>query len=261
MSAALRKRADKLLSDHWSRAKPILPDAYLDARDAVREVNELVFDLLDHYIRTRPEGETGYWQKMERLAAALPPIHKDFLPTFVDHIRFRHDQWVLHHHSEIVEEEAAFCAGFLAHLKSNFNLSGGLMTVAVPLFEENTRQTIARFEYIGCDCPRDAEIVTRDKVSFCQIHMRIYDELEVYNQLGEAYKVAAEKAHNEAEAEWLLNLHGMVLTPDELKARRKLFAQMDADLSKGKPASKSRAAKAIKAECARNPRLPQPYDK
>ena len=261
MSAILRKRADKLLSDHWSRAKPILPDAYFDTRAALRSVNDLTLELISHYTRTKPKDEIFFWQKIESLASGLPPIHKDFLSELVEHPRFRRDQWVMHHHPEIVEEETAFYTGFLAHVQTKFNLAGGLMAVAVPLFEEQTRQAIARYEYIGCDCPCDTEIVTRDKVLYCQIYNRVSDEMDVSEQMGAAYELALKQASEAANAEWFLTLYGIELTPAENETRNKLFAQMDADMSKGKPSSRSKAAMTLKAGCTRNPRLPQPYDK
>ena len=229
MSATLRRRTDNLLSGFWSRAKPIEVEALEEVRRLMRPVEVLFSSMLDAWFRADPNAaELG--EKMGRKeTASLPPIHREFLPEYLE--PYRRQQWALYHRPDLQEISQAFWSGFLEHIQARYNLEGGLMDIAVPLFEEQVSVWNKQLAYIGVTC--DPETLTRDLVLYHQIYVRELRKVDT-----EQY----EQVQQRAKIEWIQELYGREIRSQEIEAENKLWADLDKDMEAGKPASESKAA-------------------
>src|ERR1044071_8248030 len=147
MTASLVKKIADLETAFWARAEVIqLPivDEVIAFIQALQPLDTVIYNVWES---DHPEA-AKIARRLRQIERALPPIHPAFLPYEAE--PYRVYQWALYHRADyprLIERQWTL---FLANARSRYDLNeGGLLGVALRLYEKDIQRWTAQRDYIG----------------------------------------------------------------------------------------------------------------
>lgn len=216
------KRLDRIEGEMWAMAEPITLPSDAEFEQIIEQLFPLDTPIWNLWIKGNLEAQKCR-KRSERIEKAIPSIHPAFLPDANRDHRFH--QWVLHHSREYAELIESLVAAFIAHVQATYDLSAGLLNIALQLFAPEIDEITAVQDYVGYPLSREAvaDALTRQWDAVAQAHYKNPDESD--------------------EGVWLLGaiehereLYGRAVTGDELKIEWAKWRQVTKEMKAGKPA-------------------------
>ncbi len=244
MTASLAKKIRDLEAAFWSQAEHIkMPD------DEVVvfwiSLHPLGIPIFISWYADDPEPQR-IDRRTERIEKSLPPVHPAFFRNEREAVR--RAQWSLHKSAEYRRLAEDYWNRFLEYARARYDpKDGGLLGVALRLFEKEIDLWVAEREYLGLEWSR--EELASDMIELWKIIERERDK---------AGKPIDEKANaeiwNRAFIEHVREVYGREITEEDLDFDRKMWSQLSKDMESGKPASESEAARYLRDLFERYPR-------
>jgi hypothetical protein len=246
MRTKLSQKVWDLEAEFWAKAEIIRLPIVGEALDYVK-----IVDPLDTLIFMAWEKEDVEAAKTERrikqMEKTLPPIHPAFLPDYADATRLV--QWGYHRRADyraLVEKQWTH---FLEYGRSRYDLTdGGLLGIALRLFEKEIDKWMAQRKYIGR--PTSREEMADDQIELWRVFR------SKCRKADEPPDSQTRKAlWQQSQIECVFTLHGREMTEADLELDYKMWAQLDEDMAAGKSASESEAAAYFRGLFDRYPRI------
>lgn len=244
MATILNKRVGDLEATYWVKAEaielPIVTEclAYFKTMEPLGRV---IFDAWGNQDDVFAKVE----QRLQQIQKALPPIHPAFLPDTADGYRLY--QWALYHRPDYRELLEKQWTRFLEYARSRYDVTdGGLLGVALRLYEKDIARWTAERDYIGSTLSR--EKMASEMIELQRIFERKLDEAD--NPDNEETRQALwQQALYENE----FNIYGRQMNDADMELDKKMWVRVAADMAAGVPASESEAAAYSRDISARYP--------
>jgi hypothetical protein len=229
---SMAKRVGDLEATLWARAEKIETPHREEIAEFIKSTSPLDTPIFNAWLNGDRDAEKLNKRTLQ-IERSLLPIHPAFLPDYVEVYRIH--QWALHRSNEYRELTDTVWVRFLEYVRAHYDMTGGLLGVALCLYEKDFDKWTAHREYIGK--PASREMMAGDQIELWKIVRRKDSEADE----PEDQKTQSTR-WREALIENVFNLYGREMTEDDLDFDQKMWAQLDKDMAAGKPASESEAA-------------------
>lgn len=244
MATILNKKVEDLEATYWAKAEPMtLPTtrAAMDFADSIEPLAEKAFNVWEDADAEAPKAI----RRLQQMEKAMPPIHPAFLPDYSDAIRRSH--WAAYHSADYRELMEKHFARFLEYVRARYDVKdGGLLGVALRLYEKDLDKWTTHNEYIGRQVSR--EDMAGDMIELQRIFWR--KRLEADNPEDQQPRDAL---WQETQFETEFNIYGRRMSDADMELDDKMWAQLDKDMAAGKPSNESEAAAYFRDISARYP--------
>jgi hypothetical protein len=240
MSRNLLKKVGALEDELWAKTKLIR----IALEDELEEFTKAAFPLdspiFHAWLAINLEAQKREDRALQ-IAGGLPRIHPAFLPG--EGAVTRRYQWALHHSKEYRELAERQMADFLPHVRESYDLTAGILAIALRVFSGQLDEMVALQDYIGF-------ALTREDLADCMIRQRhhAYSLAEEYDDSDAAWNEIWCRARVEVERE----LYDRTMTTAEVEAEQAMWRQVTEDMKAGRPAGE--VAAHLRAICEQYPR-------
>lgn len=229
---SMAKRVGDLEATFWARAEEIETPYFEEIAEFIESTTPLDTPIFNAWLAGNKDA-TKLNERTQQLERSLLPIHPAFLPDYAEVYRIH--QWALHRSKEYRELTERGWVQFIEYARSHYDLAGGLVGIALRLYEKDFDKWTANREYIGVSASR--EEMASDQIELWKIVRR------KENEAAELEDQTAQNARwRRALIENVFNLYGREMTEADLDFDQTMWAQLDKDMAAGLPACESEAA-------------------
>ncbi|HKQ08579.1 MAG TPA: hypothetical protein VJ464_25885 [Blastocatellia bacterium] len=233
MTLALGKRVKSLEAEFWAKAESIKP-SYQNGLLRFRELADPIDGVIFGRWLVANDDMGRRLDRANGVKDSLPPVHPSFLPGKREALR-RH-QWAYHNSREFCELSQTVFDLFLAYVRATFDMTGGLLKLALQVFKADIDQWQAEREYFGH--PASREDLAQETVSVWRCFSRLAKE-----SVPEYNESLREPLWRQAGIEATRELYCREMTAADYDLDAKMWEQLRKDMAVGLPASESEAAR------------------
>lgn len=244
MTSTLAKKLKNLEAEYWSKAKCIEKTNHKEIAAILKALLPLHTPLFNLWLHNNTYVNKLN-QRAEEIEKRLPPLHPAFLPDYVE--GYRLNQWAMYHSEEYRKLTTELWAQFIEHVNTHYDLAGGILGIALVLFEKDLDQCSEDHAYMGRQANREA--IASDFIALWRCFMKLSEEADDPQD-----RETRDKLWKRAVIENIRALYGREMTEAELDFDAKMWNQLREDMTVGKPASESEAAAYLRDLFERFPR-------